>query len=460
MSSRSHTDILPPLQAAQAQHSAAVCEALREAIRAHGGWVSFEEYVRVALYAPGLGYYTAGSAKLGRDGDFITAPELSGLFGRALARQCAQILQRIGGDVFELGAGSGALAASLLPALNELGALPGHYDILEVSGDLVARQQQRLASLPAHLRERVRWRATLPSEPMTGVCIANEVADALPFRLFVVGPRGFLERGVALSGSGDTPARMAGLATLPGTQAAEQADDGLMLADHPADAALEHELWDITAALVQPDAGPLPRGGLVLRDGLVPGSGAVPRGEPVPPEGRPRDWPPAAWPIGYRSELCPLLGPWIASIAAALGRGAVLLIDYGLSRREYYHRERTHGTLRCHFRHRAHDDPLLYPGMQDISAWVDFTRVAEAAAAAQLRVAGYCTQAAFLLANGIEADVAAAGDTVQRARLASEARQLLLPAEMGEHFKVMALTRGLDDMTLRGFGIQDLRRML
>jgi SAM-dependent MidA family methyltransferase len=154
-----------------------------------------------------------------------------------------------------------------------------------------------------------------------------------------------------------------------------------------------------------------------------------------------------------------MLTPWIAAIAAALSRGAVFLVDYGLPRHEYYHTQRDRGTLRCHFRHRAHDDPLLYPGLQDITAWVDFTRVAEAAVDAGLEVAGYCTQAAFLLANGIEAEVAAAGSTLERARLASQARVLLLPGEMGERFKVMALTRGFDE-PLHGFALQDLRRSL
>ncbi len=157
--------------------------------------------------------------------------------------------------------------------------------------------------------------------------------------------------------------------------------------------------------------------------------------------------------------MSPLLEPWISAIGAALERGAAIIVDYGLSRREYYHPQRSGGTLRCHFRHRAHDDPLLYPGLQDITAWVDFTRVAEAADAARLRVAGYCTQAAFLLANDIESDLAAAVSAVQRARLASQARQLLLPGEMGEAFKVMILTRGLD-APLRGGAVQDLRHLL
>ena len=168
---------------------------------------------------------------------------------------------------------------------------------------------------------------------------------------------------------------------------------------------------------------------------------------------------PWVWPSDYQSEWCPMLQPWIAAIGASLGHGAALIIDYGLGRSEYYHPQRSGGTLRCHYRHRAHEDPLLYPGLQDITAWVDFTRVAEAAAAAALSVAGYCTQAGFLLSSGIEADVAASGPTMLHARLAAEARQLLLPAEMGETFKVMALTRGID-APLCGFEYQDLRRSL
>ncbi|MGA2861746.1 MAG: class I SAM-dependent methyltransferase [Steroidobacteraceae bacterium] len=386
--------ILPQLPPDEARHGAAVLHAVRDAIATHGGWLAFDDYLRIVLYAPGLGYYSAGSAKFGGGGDFVTAPELSGLFGRCVARQCAEILQRAGGDVLELGAGTGALAASVLTTLRELELLPQHYYILEVSADLRARQQQRLASLPEALRVRVQWLDALPAAPIAGVILANEVADALPFKRFVVTSEAPLERGVAVSPQGD-----------------------LFEADRPADAALQADIGRIAVSLPWP----------------------------LPP--------------GYRSELCPMLQPWIVALSAALSRGVALIIDYGLARREYYHPQRSGGTLRCHFRHRAHEDPLLHPGLQDISAWVDFTRVAEAAADATLAVAGYCTQAAFLLATGIESDLAAGGATLERARLASQARQLLLPGEMGESFKVMALTRGAD-APLRGFEYQDLRRSL
>lgn len=374
--------------------------AVKAALVEQDGWLSLEDYLRIVLYAPGLGYYSAGSTKLGRDGDFVTAPELSTLFGRALARQCAELLALTGGEVLELGAGTGALAATLLPELAALGQLPQRYAILEVSADLVARQRERLAALPAPLRERVRW-VSQPPEALRGVCLANEVADALPFRRFVVGQHGHLERGIA------------------------QASDGALIeADRPAGEELTGQIERMARALAAPGAADAP------------------------------------WPAGYTSELCLLLPAWLRSISAPLREGALLLIDYGLPRHEYYHPQRTRGTLRCHFRHRAHEDVLLHPGLQDISAWVDFTRVAEAGAEAGLEVAGYCTQAAFLLANGIEQDVAGAADSTQRTRLASEARQLLLPGEMGEVFKVMALTRGMTGTPLRGFAYQDLRRTL
>lgn len=383
---------LPALTPEQAAHSARVAVVLRDAIQARSGWLPFDDYLRLVLYAPGLGYYAAGSAKFGAAGDFVTAPELSGLFARCVAVQCAQILAAAGGEVLELGAGTGRLALGLLTRLAELGQLPERYGILEVSAELRQRQQRTLQQLPAELFSRVHWLDALPSSPISGLILANEVADALPFKRFAVSDAELFERGVALS-----------------------ADGTVTDADRPADAALTAELSRIA-----------PEGG---------------------------------WPPQYLSELCPMMAPWIGSLAVSLVRGVLLLMDYGLPRHEYYHAQRDHGTLRCHYRQRAHDQPLLYPGVQDICAWVDFTRVAEGAVDAGLDVAGYCTQAAFLLATGIESEVASADSEVARARLASQARALLLPGEMGENFKAMALTRGLDE-PLKGFELQDLRRSL
>jgi SAM-dependent MidA family methyltransferase len=385
------SSMLPALSAVQTEHSALVLEAVRRQIQANSGWLAFDDYLRLVLYAPGLGYYSAGSVKFGARGDFITAPEISELFARCLAAQCAALLESAGDSVLELGAGTGRLAAGLLTELAQLGRVPERYGILEVSAELRERQRQTLETLPRTLSQRVEWLERLPDSPLSGVVIANEVADALPFQRFVIDNGAPFERGVALG-----------------------EDGALVDVDRPATAALAAEIARIA---------------------------------------------PGPWPAHYQSELCSLLGPWMTALGATLARGALLLIDYGLPRHEYYHPQRDHGTLRCHFRHRAHDQPLIHPGVQDITAWVDFTRVAEAAVDAGLEVAGFCTQAAFLLATGIEAAVAAATDDAQRARLASQARSLLPPGEMGENFKVMALTRNLD-APLRGFALQDLRRSL
>jgi SAM-dependent MidA family methyltransferase len=383
--------MLPALSPGESGHCGAVLAAVHRALAGGGGWLAFDDYLRIVLYAPGLGYYSAGSVKFGADGDFVTAPEISTLFARCLARQCAEVLHASGGNtLLELGAGTGRMAAGVLAALDRIGQLPERYYILEVSAELRLRQRATLATLPAPLAARVAWLETLPEAPFAGVVLANEVADALPFRRFAIHSGGFWERGVAASDEG-----------------------GLIEADRPAPAELMRELERLSSH----------------------------------------------WPEQYVSELCPLQGPWIAALAAPLSRGAVIVIDYGLARREYYDPRRAHGTLRCHFRHRAHDDPLRYPGLQDITAWVDFTRLAEAAIDAQLEVAGWCTQTAFLLGTGIEAELAAPAGAALRARLAAEARQLLLPEEMGEHFKALALTRGLD-LRLQGFRYQDRRHAL
>ncbi|HUA24380.1 MAG TPA: SAM-dependent methyltransferase [Steroidobacteraceae bacterium] len=394
--------MMPALAAEEETHSRAVTALIRERMAAAGGWIPFEQYMDLALYAPGLGYYSAGSVKLGPGGDFVTAPEVSDLFSRCVARQCAQVLAA-GGQILEVGAGTGRMAAVILESLAELGALPAQYAILEVSADLAERQRQRLEKLPRELRERVVWLDRLPERPIDGVILANEVLDALPCRRFTLRGGVVQELGVA---EADQTAATHGTGFVEREAALDAADEELASAI----AALLHEL-------------------------------------------------PSPLPDGYASEICLRVAPWIAGVAACLSSGLMLMFDYGLPRAHYYHPQRTAGTLRCHFKQRVHDDPYINIGVQDITAWVDFTRVAEAAVACGLDVSGFATQAAFLLAIGIEQFVAESTDTVEHARLAGEARRLLLPGEMGEAFKVMALTRKCD-VALRGFALQDLRRSL
>lgn len=396
MTIAAEASILPALTEAEQAHSAHVAALVRERIAAAPeGAIGFDEYMRLVLYAPGLGYYSAGATKLGAGGDFVTAPELSALFSRCVARQCAEVLAEGGGSILELGAGSGRMAADVLEALATLDALPERYLILEVSADLAARQRERLASLAPQLAGRIEWLSRLPASHR-GVVLANEVLDALPCQRFVWRNGAAHELAVGLDAAG-----------------------ALVWRERAAGAALRAAVEEV-------------------RDGLAAGAGLG-----------------CAWPEGFVSEIRHETAPWISAIAECMEQGAALLFDYGLPRAHYYHPERSQGTLRCHFRHRAHDDPFLHPGLQDLSAWVDFTSVAEAAVANGLGVTGFTTQAGFLLGCGIEALVQEANDPLERARRASEARQLLLPGEMGEVFKAMALTRGLD-RPLRGFALSDL----
>lgn len=376
---------------AASDHAASVLRVLQDAIAGSDGWLCFDRYMQIALYAPGLGYYSAGSAKLGVDGDFTTAPEISPLFGQCLARHCAQVLAVTGGDIVELGAGTGRLAADMLEALAALDALPARYRIVEISADLRERQRRLLSTLPQPLAARVEWLDAPPRELWNGALIANEVLDALPVKRIRRESGRWKELGVALDGSLRLHWRT-------------------------------HEATPELRAQIE-----------VLLPQDVPD--------------------------GYESELCPMLSPWIGEVTSTLRQGVATFIDYGLPRGEYYHPDRSSGTLRCHYRQRAHDDPFAHPGMEDITAWVDFTALAEAADANGLEVLGYATQAAALLGLGIEAGVAAAPDDVTRIRRASEARQLLMPTEMGETFKVMSLGRGFD-APLSAFAHQDLRARL
>ena len=375
------------------------CERVRahiaSAIAAAGGWIGFETYMDLALYAPGLGYYSAGAHKLGPGGDFTTAPETSRLFGACVARQCAEVLAAVGGEVVEGGAGSGRLAADVLLRLEQLHMLPPRYSILEVSADLRERQRRHLGESVPHLASRVAWLDAPPAPPFDGVVIANEVLDALPVARFRWNPRDVVELGVT-----ERDGRFA---------------------------------WEPAPA--RPGMGETVRS-------LASAAGG-------------------GWEPGYVSEYCPRLAVWAGEVTRGLRAGAVLWFDYGMVRRQYYLPERHDGTLICHFRHRPHLDPFALPGLADITAWVDFTALAEAGARAGFEIGGFTSQGYFLAGNGIDGEMRllAGDDSQAAARLAQEARQLMMTGDMGERFKAMAWLRGVD-LELAGFALRDMRHTL
>ncbi len=380
---------LPPPSPEALAHSNRLRSLILQDIAQQGGWIPFSRFMELALYAPGLGYYTAGARKFGAEGDFITAPELSPLFGRTVARQLAEVMALSAPHILELGAGSDKLAADVLLELEQLGSLPERYSILEVSADLRERQGALLRQRAPHLAPRVQWLAGLPQE-ISGAVIANEVLDALPVHLVVWASSGMIERGV--------------------TAGAEE----FAWLDRPLQTPA---LLEAAQRIHAPD--------------------------------------------GYLSEISLAASGLVRSLSERLTRGAMLFIDYGFGAREYYHPQRERGTLMCHYRHYAHDDPLVLPGLQDITAHVDFTSVVESASDAGAQLLGYTTQAHFLINCGI-IDLLAGSDPEQvrdYVPQASQLQKLTSPAEMGELFKVMALGKGMD-VLLRGFGSGDQSRFL
>ena len=370
--------LLPEPDTQSAAHCERVGAFIREQVEASGGSIGFGEFMQHSLYAPGLGYYAAGSTKFGRDGDFITAPEVSPVFGHVVARQCAEVLAELGaGSLLEFGAGSGKLAADVLERLDTLEALPSEYRILEVSADLRQRQEACLAERIPELMHLVSWIDALPTNHR-GVILANEVIDAFPVERFVRREQGIMQQRVAAR------------------------EGGFGFTEAPASDLLSSAVLELEAELG------------------------------------------TALPEGYVSEVCLAVPDWISRMEASLEEGVAFLFDYGVSRREYYAAERSDGWLRCHFRHHAHNDPLILPGIQDLTTWVDFTRVAEAAVSAGLEIAGYSTQAQFLMAGGLEAEMRCfeALPLEAQLELSQQIKTLTLPGEMGEHFKCMALRKG------------------
>jgi SAM-dependent MidA family methyltransferase len=375
---------LPDVDSISAQHSARVVDHVSGQIADAGGCISFAAFMHEVLYAPGLGYYSAGATKLGAAGDFTTAPESSSLFGYVLARQCAGVMAELGTDdapasILEFGAGSGRLAADVLTRLRDLDALPDHYLILEVSADLRERQATYLQEVIPELVARVKWLDELPRQHR-GVMIANEVLDALPTERFV------------------------------------------RRQDHVAQlcVAVENDSF----VLVEKDAPePLAVAVSAIEDSL---------GDRLPD--------------GYTSEVNLAAPAWIADISASMHTGIAFLFDYGVSRNEYYAVDRVDGWLRCHFRHHAHSEPLILAGIQDITAWVNFSAVADAAAGNDMEVAGFVSQAHFLMNGGLADELAEFAKLAPAAqlKLSTEVKLLTLPGEMGENFKCLGICRGLD----------------
>ncbi len=398
--------LLPDLMPEEAAQARRVAAHLARKIQAAGGVWPFPAFMAAALYAPGLGYYAAGARKFGASGDFITAPEVSPVFGACVARQVAEVLGhlRAAGSgpltLVEYGAGSGALLVQILLALEQCAALPEVYAIVEVSPDLRERQAAAVAALPEPLRRRVTWWPGHASHPWRGVLLANEVLDALPTERLRVTATGIERMQVVVQ---ELPlGTFAPLWTVP-------------------DAALESWWETVCAQLPEP---------------LRPGS---------------------------QLEACLAAGPWVQEALATLESGVALYVDYGLPRSALYAPARAQGTFSAFFRHRQHADAFWFPGLQDLTAWVDFTAVAEAGLAAGATVAGFTTQAQFLVNSGLEAvfaeQAAITGEGMALARLTQGVQRLVMPQEMGERFKVIALAKGYD-ATLSGFGRRDLTATL
>jgi SAM-dependent MidA family methyltransferase len=380
--------ILPPPAAEASAHSQALAELIANTILQEGDWIPFSRFMELALYAPGMGYYAAGSRKFGPQGDFVTAPEISPLFAKCLAMQSRQVLEIAGGEILELGPGSGVLAAELFAELKAQKCPPERYLLLEVSPDLRQRQRELLAARHPEDIGRFQWIDRLP-ERIRGVVIANEVLDVVPFSLVHRTRGALLERGVILTEAGFA--------------------------------------WDDV---------PLPEGELKRRAASV-----IPPGD-----------------YDYLTEIGLASEALVRTLAKSLEAGLMLFIDYGFSEREFYHPQRSMGTLRCHYRHRFHGDPFFLPGLQDITAHVDFTAMARAGEQGGCEVIGYTTQAYFLISCGL-AVMVSDGDpsrTLSRLKATSAVHRLINPSEMGELFKVLGLGKGIDTPLL---GFQSARHL-
>jgi len=382
--------MLPQPSIEARNHSDRLQARIRQRISDQGGWIGFADFMNMALYTPELGYYTGGLHKIGQQGDFTTAPELGNLFARCLAAECMHVWQKLSTAVddkviYEFGAGTGKLARDMLLAMNQQSALPDHYAIIETSGQLCARQQALIQTLPDHIARSVSWSEHLP-EQIRGIVIGNELLDAMPCDRFRICENGEVAAlGVAVEA--------------------------------------DQLVW---------------RAGESFANGLATGM--------LPPD--------------YESEVCTQAEAWVKTIGKRLSCGVLLLIDYGFSQQEFYHHDRRAGTLMCHYRHHAHDNPFWWPGLQDITTHIDFTAIADAAQSVDLSFEGYIDQSNYLISCGLIdfcsetqnslADIEEPDKSRRLFQLTSEVKKLTMPHEMGELFKVIAFSRNFSG-PLKGF---------
>ena len=374
-------------------HSLLVREQLIQHINTRDGWISFEEFIDFVMYKPGLGYYSAGAEKIGHSGDFTTAPEISKLFGMALANQITPILDHYQSpSIIEIGAGTGKLAFDIMTQLNDYQVNFDRYYILELSADLKQRQQSLLSHLPAKTLNKIVWLDSIPMDSIDGVIIANEVIDALPFTRFKTQNGQVYELGISFE------------------------DNQLIEQPRLADEMLSNTVASIAKKI-----------GMRFHD-------------------------------GYTSEIRINFGNWFRTIESMLSSGSMFFVDYGYSRQEYYDEERTNGSMICHYKNVAHENPLSNLGIQDISASVDFSLLADVAFQQNIEVGFFTSQSDFLINAEILGVIESVIDEGLKMRLTQEVKQLLLPNQMGEIFKCMLLNKNINPDNFDG--IKDLRHTL
>ncbi len=382
------------LTSLEMEHSKLLGSKIATEIASQGGWIAFSRYMEMALYEPGMGYYSAGAHKLGTGGDFTTAPELSPLFGAAIVSAILPVLeglkaQGLPAKILEFGAGTGKLAESILTRLNDLGFQLDGYDIIEISPDLTQRQQERLHKLAAELElsTKCSWLSSL-TENFKGVILANEVIDAIPCDAIIYQNGFWYWCGVSF------------------------AEDKFF--------------WKTGKPVEQ----------ALLPESLLSGNFSE----------------------GYVTELHPQANAWIRQIAKQLDAGLFLTFDYGFPESEYYHPQRIEGTLMAHHRHHAIQDPFYLPGLCDLTTHVEWAQIARSALAENVDDVYLTNQAAFLLDAGIGDIALEIGDPSNPETflpISNSLQKLLSEAEMGELFKAFAFSKKLDDL-LPGYVLEDL----